>query len=385
MAVPAPSAPQSPQPTHFAPAERAPLQVLRQEAEACLANPVAQFLMDSLDGLVLLLDGHRQVLAANPGVRDLLGVAPADLLGRRPGEAFACIHAEEGPGGCGTSRACAHCGAVLAILEEQRTGEPVHSECLMRVLREGGHDCAEFDVVVHPLQVGPYQFQAVLLHDLGPTKRRDALERLFFHDVSNLMQGIRGWTDLLASGTTSAADVAGKLVRLTDLLDRELRSYRAMVQAEHGDLTPHLREILPSEILQDVGDLIHRHSLAQAREILLGAAPFEPFRTDPELLSRVVLNMAVNAAKAIPAGGAITLSARRLGPALRFQVHNPGEMPPEVRSRIFQRSFSTKADAGRGLGTYAMKLFGERVLGGRVDFDTGPGGTTFWIDLPAAS
>lgn len=385
MAAPAPSVSQSPQPTHFAPAERAPLQVLRQEAEACLANPVVQFLMESLDGLVLLLDGHRQVLAANAGVRDLLGVTPADLLGRRPGEAFTCIHAGEGPGGCGTSQACTHCGAVLSILEGQRTGAPVHGECLMRVVRNGSQDCAEFDVVVHPLQVGPYQFQAVLLHDLGPAKRRDALERLFFHDVSNLMQGLRGWTDLLASGVSSAADVAGKLVRLTDLLDRELRSYRAMVQAEHGELAPNLREILPADLLQDVGDLIRRNSLAQAREIRLGAAPVEPFRTDPELLSRVVLNMAVNAAEAIPAGGAITLSARRLGPVLRFQVHNSGEIPPEVRSRIFQRSFSTKADAGRGLGTYAMKLFGERVLGGRVEFDTGPGGTTFWIELPAAS
>ena len=51
----------------------------------------------------------------------------------------------------------------------------------------------------------------------------------------------------------------------------------------------------------------------------------------------------------------------------------------EHRSRIFQRSFSTKGSPGRGLGTYAMKLFGESVLGGQVDFETGAEGTTFWI------
>ena len=67
--------------------------------------------------------------------------------------------------------------------------------------------------------------------------------------------------------------------------------------------------------------------------------------------------------------------------ALRFQVHNQGEIAPEHRSRIFQRSFSTKGSSGRGLGTYAMKLFGENVLRGQVSFETGAEGTTFWIRL----
>ena len=35
-------------------------------------------------------------------------------------------------------------------------------------------------------------------------------------------------------------------------------------------------------------------------------------------------------------------------------------------ARIFQRSFSTKAERGRGLGTYSMKLLGEGYLHGRV-------------------
>lgn len=368
--------------TWFAPAARASPRALRREAEACLANPVARFLMESLDGLVLILDAHRQVLATNARVRELVDGTPDALRGQRPGEVFRCVHADEGPGGCGTSRACAHCGAVLAVLEAQQTGQPVRSECLLMVRRAGAEECTEFELAVNPLQVGPHRFQVVLLHDLGPAKRRDALERLFFHDVSNLMQGIRGWADLLTAGEAGAPEVAGKLARLTDLLDRELRSYRAMVQAEHGEFRPRLREVLPGEILQDVGDLLARHATARARTVILGAAPAEPLRTDPELLARVVLNMAVNAAEAIPPGEAVTLSAVRSGRSLRFRVHNPGEMPEEVRSRIFLRSFSTKAGPGRGLGTYAMKLFGEKVLGGRVGFDSDRGGTTFWIELP---
>ena len=232
-----------------------------------------------------------------------------------------------------------------------------------------------------PLAVGPHRFIAVILHDLSATKRCDALERLFHHDVANLMQGIRGWADLLASGASSSRDIAQKLAHLTDLLDRELKSHRAMAQAERDELKPRLRALLPLEILVDVGDLLSRHALARNREVEILPAPEEVIYTDPELLSRVVLNMAVNAVEASFTGETITLSAQLEGPDITFRVHNPGTIPEDIRSRIFQRSFSTKASVGRGLGTYAMKLFGETVLRGKVGFDTGPEGTTFWIRI----
>ena len=52
--------------------------------------------------------------------------------------------------------------------------------------------------------------------------------------------------------------------------------------------------------------------------------------------------------------------------------------------QIFQRSFSTKGQPGRGIGTYSIKLFGETYLGGRgfVSPAEAPEGTTFSIVLP---
>lgn len=367
--------------THFAPAERANPEELREGAAACLAHPVASFLMRALDGLVLILDVHRQVLATNQCVLEVVDLKDGTPLGLRPGELFGCIHAPEGPGGCGTSHACAHCGLVLAVLEAQDTGEVVRSECLL-TLRHGDHlESAEFEIMASPLEVGPHRFLAVVLHDLSAAKRRDALERLFFHDVANLLMGIRGWAELLNAGAEAPFAAAEKLVRLTDLLDRELRSHRAMTEAEHGQLAPKLRAALPGDILRDVGDLLNQRTQARDRAIRILPTPSGPIRTDTELLSRVLLNMAVNAVEASASGDSITLSTRIEGPEICFQVHNPGEIPEEVRTRIFQRSFSTKAAAGRGLGTYAMKLFGEGALRGRVGFDTGADGTTFWIRI----
>ncbi|GLH74425.1 sensor histidine kinase [Geothrix limicola] len=367
--------------TYFASPERSSRELLRLEAEACLNHPVAGFLMEALDGLVLILDTHRQVLATNDRVLQVTDPADGTPLGRRPGELFGCIHVPEAPNGCGTNHACAHCGAVLTVLKAQRQGKPVRSECLLTLQNGDLLESSEYEIVASPLSVGPYDLIAVVLHDLSAAKRRDALERLFYHDVANLMQGIRGWADLLASGATSSKAVAQKLAHLTDLLDRELKSHRAMAQAEHGQLKPRIRVTLPQEILRDVGDLLERHALARDRNIRILPAPEDLVPTDPELLSRILLNMAVNAIEASFMGEAITLSAELEGPLICFKVHNPGVIPEEIHSRIFQRSFSTKGTAGRGLGTYAMKLFGENVLQGKVGFDTGSEGTTFWVRI----
>jgi len=65
-----------------------------------------------------------------------------------------------------------------------------------------------------------------------------------------------------------------------------------------------------------------------------------------------------------------------------FSVNNPSKMSIEVQKQIFQRSFSTKG-SGWGIGTYSMKLFGEKYLGGTVSFESSEEeGTTFHIVLP---
>jgi len=58
-------------------------------------------------------------------------------------------------------------------------------------------------------------------------------------------------------------------------------------------------------------------------------------------------------------------------------------MPHNVQLQIFQRSFSTKAQTGRGIGTYSIKLLGEQYLGGKVEFTSRePDGTAFVLTLP---
>ena len=45
--------------------------------------------------------------------------------------------------------------------------------------------------------------------------------------------------------------------------------------------------------------------------------------------------------------------------------------------------WSTKQGAGRGFGTWSMKLLGENLLGGELGFESGPQGTRFELRLPS--
>ena len=84
-------------------------------------------------------------------------------------------------------------------------------------------------------------------------------------------------------------------------------------------------------------------------------------------------------------GQTVTVDCLDQGQEVVFAVHNPAVIPEEVQLQIFQRSFSTKGQPGRGVGTYSMKLLGEQYLGGKVNFvSRPPQGTTFTLALPKA-
>ena len=144
--------------------------------------------------------------------------------------------------------------------------------------------------------------------------------------------------------------------------------------------------VLEATAAQVLDDLEHSLGPEAAMRLLRVPSKLEelPLRTDLVALGRVLSNMAHNAFEAMPLGGqaCVWFELREERPT--FVVQNPGCMPPEVADCVFHRSFSTKSDRGRGLGTYGMKVLGETVLGGKVGFtSTWETGTQFFIELPA--
>lgn len=365
-------------------ARRAEAASLAREIRLVGESPVITALLDAVDAILLVLNTRRQVVSFNgPGPREEL---LARVGGLRPGELLACVNASA-PAGCGTLPACESCGALGAILESKRAGRPVEAEARLRTA--GGAAAWEFNVRATPVEVGGEPFTVVSLRDVSAERRREALEQIFFHDVLNTVSALRSWAGNLGRPGVPQEKVTDRVATISRQLEREIVDHRAVVEAERGTLSPTFRRVAVATILADLAELYASHGVAKGRTVEVTAPPSPlELTTDLGLLSRVLGNMLKNALEATPEGGVVRIGASpsfaRGLPGVRFSIHNAGEMPREVQARVFERSFSTKATRGRGLGTWSMKLLGERYLGGEVSFTSTAAGTTFTFVAPAA-
>jgi len=363
-------------------ARRAARDRLQHEIRTISQSPVVTAVLEVADAVLLVLNPERQIVGFNSRVADVVG--PDDVLGLRPGEALGCVNAQ-GPAGCGAAPACTTCGALGAILGCQERGRPLETECLIRTER-APERTLEFNVRAAPVTVEETRFTVVSLRDISSEKRREVLEQVFFHDVLNTVAGLRGWAQRLQRPGGDVPRASGRVEFLAGQIEREIRDHRALRLAENGTLVPERAPIRTGELLADVAAVFSGHPAALERGVELGPrADDVELASDRALLLRVLVNMVRNALEATPPGGVVRVACEREGRSVRLLVHNAGVIAPDVQVRIFQRSFSTKAARGRGLGTYSMKLFGERCLGGEVSFvSTEQAGTVFSIRLPLA-
>lgn len=369
--------------TYFASPERIGSRELSEQIHRCLEDPCMQVVLQAVDGYLVLLNQHRQILAANQELLDALRAqTPEGIIGLRPGEAFNCVHFTQGPNGCGTSQHCGTCGAVLSILAAQKEHRTATAECALSMYREGKLQSKDFRVRCTPLFLGGFPVLALVLNDISSLKRREILEETFLHDMLNSVGGIEGWISQM--GTLDPQTAASEILSLATHLKEEILSQRTLFEAEKGILKVNKTLCSASAVLSYLREMFEVHPVAKAKHF--ATKPLDQddwFHSDGTLLLRILINMVKNAFEAVPDGATVSVWFERNNQRPCFVVQNSGTIAPEVRPRIFERSFSTKAKRGRGIGTYGMKLLGENYLGGKVSFTTNPTeGTSFLITLP---
>ena len=340
--------------------------------------------LDAVPNMIMALNSHRQVVFANKATVIFLGHSDlAEVIGRRPGEAFGCINAPEFNGGCGTSRHCRSCGAVLAILAAI---EGTVSSSVCQLLRRVTTDIESLDlhVCAAPIAVDGQSFVIFAITDITHETRCRSMERIFFHDVLNLAGGISGLSELLSELVPQPlkADM-GILRAATASLVDEVMAQRDMVAAENNELKLNPTRINSQELLHRLQGFYAHSAVAQGRHIVVDQASVSvDITADERLVQRVLGNMLKNALESEPPGGTALISCREEGDQVVFSVHNQGHIPQAVQDSIFRRSFSTKG-SGRGQGTFSMLLLAERYLGGSVGFcSTEAEGTVFFLRLP---
>jgi signal transduction histidine kinase len=369
--------------TLFDTPERTDKEKLAAEIEIVNENPVVTGLLYSIGGLLAVLDEHRQVVALNDFFLKTLGIKdPSTALGLRLGEVMQCIHAQKEPAGCGTTKYCISCGAAIAILACSARKQPMEQICSLKANRLGTTIDLALLVRSSPLTIQGEHFLLLFLQDITVEQQRAALERTFFHDINNMLTGLVGASDLLAAQGYNQA-LADVIRSSSYRIQKEIEMQRILFQADHP-IRANTISITPEKVIKELRAFYVNHPVSYNKNIDFpadGAAT--TFKTDPSLLLRVLCNMITNALEATGESGTIKVWFEHGQEAIVFCVWNSAFIEPEIALRIFQRNFSTKDEAGRGIGTYSMKLFGEKMLGGKVSFSsTIEQGTVFKIALP---
>jgi hypothetical protein len=371
--------------TQFASARRSTANEVSQEVGLVGSQNFFTKVFNAMTGIWAVIDKNRQIVYANDELISIMGIESLDMvLGKRPGEVMSCLHSAEEPSGCGTSRACAYCGAVNTILESQRTGLRSMSETTISSIADGKHKSWDLNVICTPISFNGDIFYVLILQDISGEKRRLALERIFFHDLLNSIGGLSGLLTILKN--EADPDEIHELINLSEEISRniteEIMSQREIRAAESGELKVNIEPTNSIEILDTIISKLSFHEVVSDRYIIKSEDSVNlDFETDKILLQRVMINLLKNALEATESLGKVITGIRNFDDKIVFWVKNKQVMPKDVQMQLFQRSFSTKG-TGRGLGTYSIRLLTENFLGGKVSFISNETeGTVFSIEL----
>ncbi|WP_445748315.1 sensor histidine kinase [Polaribacter sp.] len=343
-------------------------------------------IFNSISTVSLVLNSFRQIIfASNDFLKNFDLTSDNSIFGLRFGEVLSCIHAKESPHGCNNSNSCYLCGAFQAVLESEKTNQKVQKETRITTNKNGDQASLELSISSVPIKLSNKQFYIVTIIDISSEKRKLQLERIFIHDLVNSAGGISGLSDVLEYSLTEetktkAIDLIGKTSKV--LLD-QIISFRNILSAESGELEVKYSEVFSGDLIDEAIVLVSNNKSLHTTIVKDANSENILFVSDKLLVNRILVNMLKNAAESEKnPESIITIGSKLTDDTIKFWVKNNGIIPDFVQKQIFQRSFSTKG-SNRGLGTYSMKLLGEKYLKGKVGFISNENDKTqFYIELP---
>ena len=220
------------------------------------------------------------------------------------------------------------------------------------------------------------------------------------HDFSNIMAGIQSLSDSYLADLDAQHPFHEGLNLIRHNSQQATQLVRRIINLHHGKLGEWNYHDL-NEVARDVVDLV-RKTLPRRVEIRTEFHPNQlPIYADAVEFRQVIINLALNAAQAMPDGGTLTFRTSQHD-ALPSLAHTQG-VPPRLPAvcltvadtgcgikashldTIFNPFFTTKPmNKGAGLGLYNARLFVEKHRGLISVDSVENAGTTFrvWLPLP---
>jgi K+-sensing histidine kinase KdpD len=371
--------------TYFDTPEKDPHSKILLEFESFTNDEEIVQVFEGYPDLALVLNKYRQIIYCNLKALKIFNTTNQNsVIGKRFGEALNCIHQNAFEGGCGTSKFCGECGAAKAIKESIENMIHSEKECRIAALKNGEETAFDFVVSSQPFHYNNKNYFIIAIRDISGDKRRENYERLFFHDVLNTATAVSGLASLLPTidSIEQLNEIQTYLIESSNILLNQIIAQREIKSAEEKSLIVKLDKTTVNSILKYFSVLYSKHVKGKSFTVEFIKKDIE-FVTDYTLLARSIENLLKNAFEATREKGTIKLYTINKKNSVSLNVFNDAVIPEVIQLQLFQRSFSTKSNKGRGLGLYSAKLLVEQYLDGKISFISDKENkTVFSIKIP---
>ena len=211
------------------------------------------------------------------------------------------------------------------------------------------------------------------------------------HDFANVLLVADGHAELILAQGAADPSVRADAQAILDVNARGHRLVHALLRlAKPSSQRPKVVDV--KAVLDNAAPMLRMAAGPLTRLTIETQAGMARVLIDPGELERCLVNLVINARDALPEGGEICCRAAETAPqrpgdgapTVTIEIQDAGHgMDPETLARAFDPFFSTKGEAGSGLGLAVVQ---QTIImaGGFVEArsETG-GGTTVRLGLPA--
>jgi heavy metal sensor kinase len=210
------------------------------------------------------------------------------------------------------------------------------------------------------------------------------------HELRTPLAVLRGETEVALSQQRSADEYRASLALIKDEAERLSRIVEDLFILARQPLDrPRVgrQPVKLDRIVEECGRAAQVLAAQKHLKLTVVAKAGVSLQGDDELLQRMILNLLDNAVKYTPAGGEVLIELTAHNGDARITVLDNGiGIPAKDQPHVFDRFYRvdkarSRVMGGAGLGLSIARWVAE-IHGGRVNVESGAGGSVFTVELP---
>lgn len=356
---------------------RYPLPEIKKVWEKITQNQEVVNLLNAVSTPLVLTLPNRQIIFANNSFKEF-AQAKSEIIGKFLGEALGCINPQEFNSECGQTNYCPYCGANKAF-NSLENNDIVIEECHILSKKEDHIDTFDIKVDIRKISINNVNLFLINIFDLKSQMRRLVLRNYILYKVIDSISTVKLSIDFASEECSSKYInyASSEIKRVTN----NLKKYRILCEAEENKLKKNYSFFSSLDILKHTIQKVYE--LLEENEKRIEIDPKSDninFWSDFELLELILENMLTNAL--IHSTGSIFCGTNYIENKITFWVENQAKLEEETIAKLFKPIYSEHG-VSIGVGTYLIKIIGEKILKGKVYFknNSKENKITFYLDL----